>query len=60
MGEGSVAEAGKVDDEMNAETIGIVISVVTVGVAIGALTMAGFRQLRQDMESRFSESRKYT
>ena len=42
---------------MNAETISIIISVVTVGVAVGALSMAGFRQLRKDMDQRFSESR---
>ena len=44
---------------MNADTISIIISVVTVGVAVGALSMAGFRQLREDMDRRFSESREY-
>jgi len=34
---------------MNADTISIIISVVTVGVANGALTMAGFKRLREDI-----------
>ncbi len=42
---------------MNADTISIIVSVITVGAAGGALTMAGFRQLRQDMDRRFTESR---
>ena len=42
---------------MNADTISIIISVVTVGVAVGAHSMAGFRQFREHMDRRFTESR---
>ena len=42
---------------MNADTISIIVSVITVGAAGGALTMAGFKQLRQDMDRRFAEAR---
>ena len=42
---------------MNADTISIIVSVITVGAAGGALTMAGFKQLRQDMDRRFTEFR---
>lgn len=42
---------------MNADTISIIISVVTVGVAGGAFTMAGFRHVREDMDRRFNEFR---
>lgn len=42
---------------MNADTISIIISVVTVGVAGGAFTMAGFKHVREDMDRRFGEMR---
>ena len=42
---------------MNVDTISIIISVVTVGVAGGAFTMAGFRHVREDMDRRFGEMR---
>ena len=45
---------------MNVETISIIISVITVGVAVSALSMAGFKQLRTDMDRRFRESREDT
>ena len=48
MGEGSVAGVGGAGRAMNADTISIIISVVAVGVAVGALSMAGFRQF-EDM-----------
>ena len=41
---------------MNADTIGIIISVITVGAAVGALTMTGFRHVREDMDRRFSDT----
>lgn len=44
---------------MNADTVSIIISVITVGVAIGALSIAGFRQLREEMDRRFAEVREY-
>lgn len=42
---------------MNAGTTSIIISVIMVGVVGGALTMAGFKQLRTDMDRRFGETR---
>ena len=42
---------------MNAETIIIIISVVTVGVAVGTLSMAGIKKVRQDMDRLFTELR---
>jgi len=42
---------------MNAETISIIVSVVAVGAAVGTLAMMGTRQLRQDMDRRFTELR---
>ncbi|MCY4485767.1 MAG: hypothetical protein OXF11_01440 [Deltaproteobacteria bacterium] len=42
---------------MNVETISIIISVIMVGAAGGALTMAGFKQSRADMDRRFRETR---
>ena len=43
--------------EMNADTIGIIISVITVGAAVSGLTMTGFRHVREDMDRRFAELR---
>ena len=45
---------------MNVDTISIIISVITVGVALGAVHMAAFKQLRQEMNRGFRESREYT
>ena len=42
---------------MNAETISIIVSVVAVGAAVGTLAMTGIRQVRQDMDRRFTELR---
>ena len=42
---------------MNAETISIIISVVTVGVALGTLSMAGIKKVRQDMDRLSTELR---
>ena len=42
---------------MNAETISIIISVVTVGVAVGTLSMASIKKVRQDMDRLFTELR---
>ena len=42
---------------MNAETISIIVSVVAVGAAVGTLAMTGIRQVRQDMDQRFTELR---
>jgi len=44
---------------MDADTVSIIISVITVGVAIGALSIAGFRQLCEEMDRRFAEVREY-
>lgn len=43
--------------EMNVETISIIVSVVAVGAAVGTLAMMSIRQLRQDMDWRFNELR---
>ena len=42
---------------MTAETISIIISVVTVGVAVGTLSMAGIKKVRQDMDRLATELR---
>lgn len=42
---------------MNVETISIIVSVVAVGVAVGTLSIMSIRQLRQDMDWRFTELR---
>ena len=42
---------------MNAETISIIVSVVAVGATVGTLAMTGIRQVRQDMDRRFTELR---
>ena len=42
---------------MNAETISIIVSVVAVGATVGTLAMIGIRQVRQDIDRRFTELR---
>ena len=45
---------------MNVDTISIIISVITVGVAVGTIQIAGLRQLRQEMSRGFRDAREYT
>ncbi len=45
---------------MNADTISIIISVITVGVAVGAIQIAGLRQLREEIRLGFKEARAHT
>ena len=42
---------------MNAETVSIIVSMVAVGATVGTLAMTGIKQLRQDMDRRFTELR---
>lgn len=42
---------------MNAETISIVVSVVAVGTAVGSLTITGLKQVREDIDRRFTDLR---
>ncbi len=37
------------------DTLAVIVAVVTVGVAIGALTMTGFKHVRDDMHRHFSD-----
>ena len=45
---------------MNVDTISIIISVITVGVAVGTIQIAGLRQLRREMSRGFRDAREYT
>ncbi len=42
---------------MNAETISIIVSVIAASATVGTLAMTGIRQVRQDMDRRFTELR---
>ena len=42
---------------MNAETVSIIVSMVAVGATVGTLAMTGIKQVRQDMDRRFTELR---
>ena len=42
---------------MNAETISIIVSVVAAAATVGTRAMTGIRQVRQDMDRRFTELR---
>ena len=42
---------------MNAETVSIIVSMVAVGATVGTLAMTGIKQVRRDMDRRFTELR---
>ena len=42
---------------MNAETVSIIVSMVAVGATVSTLAMTGIKQVRQDMDRRFTELR---